>query len=407
MFKSKIINKIKYENFYILFKVLLDLLLFILFIPFYLLLSFILFLKKNNKIKQKSIIFAGLEHVIDKSVIRGDYFKKKDFTVKYYSFEFTGNRSNNVSEYDVIQAKKLISFDIIYFAIQLIKYKPVYVELYYEGNCFNQYFYVLFSLLSNTLTISILRGELYEFYNKNKVKNKIRVLSWKLCNYIFYREDYMPQYFPIIGIDEKKTFYDHNKVPVNNHPDFKRDNKRVLFLNGIKKWRNIDTFIESAKYVKDVIPNVEYIIVGCRDIKEFQYVSDLVNSVGLTDYFDIKYWSDNPRVYYESASVFVLPADLIFCNFSLLESMERGVPAIVSNVEDADKIIEHGINGFLSEISSDKFASYIIKILSDEKLRIMMGNAAREKILNDYNDKDRMLPIFNLIKKKYSDIIDE
>lgn len=72
--------------------------------------------------------------------------------------------------------------------------------------------------------------------------------------------------------------------------------------------------------------------------------------------------------------------------------MERGIPSIVADVENADRIIDR-INGFLTKQDSDILAKYIIKLLSDEQLRIKMGKAAREKIVKEFKDKDTMLHI--------------
>ncbi|MCS6823709.1 MAG: glycosyltransferase [Cytophagaceae bacterium] len=76
----------------------------------------------------------------------------------------------------------------------------------------------------------------------------------------------------------------------------------------------------------------------------------------------IEKWTDNPKYYHEVSSVYVLPPDQVFANFSLLEAMEKGLPAVVANVEHADKIIDHNINGLLCEQNKDDFAKCILKL---------------------------------------------
>ena len=67
-----------------------------------------------------------------------------------------------------------------------------------------------------------------------------------------------------------------------------------------------------------------------------------------------------------------------------------------------NKIVRHGVNGFLCDQNEQSLAKYIIELLLNEDIRKKMGQAAREFVVNHYNDEDRMLPILKLLKKKYS-----
>ena len=112
-------------------------------------------------------------------------------------------------------------------------------------------------------------------------------------------------------------------------------------------------------------------------------------------------WTSNSKKYYENASIFVLPADLVYLNFSLLEAMERGVPAIVANVPDVEKIIKNNVDGIITEQNSNSFADAIISLLQDEKTRLTLAFNARDKIVNNFNDKNRMDSIIEKISDRY------
>jgi glycosyltransferase involved in cell wall biosynthesis len=198
-------------------------------------------------------------------------------------------------------------------------------------------------------------------------------------------------------IDKNRLFFDYNKVKINKFINLQKDGKFVLFLNGMKKWRRIDLVIKSIKIVIEKVPDARFLLVGVRNQKERNFVEKLIKEEGVNQYVELFDWTNTPQEYYQKSSIFVLPADLIFCNFSLLESMERGLPAIVSNVADADKIVIHGINGYLCDQNEYSLAHYIILLLSDENLRMKMGGAARQTITEFYNDEDRIKPIIKLI----------
>lgn len=362
-------------------------------------LSLILYGRRSAP-KKSIAIFVGLEHVIDKTVIRADQLKNAGYKIYYYSFESTGNRSIGVNQGELLRIPRLICLDIIYFTIILIKSNPKYVEIYPEYLGIRQICYSIISNINNTINILILRG----LYNNKPLKFKLRGILCQLPDFIFYRETYM---LPILTntyhINLNRTYFDPNKVHIHKDIEYRKDQKNILFLNGFKKWRNIDIIIRSVKYVIAEIPEAKFSIVGARNEKEYALIQRMIDDEMVEKHVDLYYWTNNANKFYEESSLFVLPADLVYCNFSLLEAMERGLPAIVANVEDAEKIIDHGINGYLCEQNEEQLAHYIIKLLRNEKLRQQMGENARNKIINDFNDSQRMVPILKLINKRYGD----
>ncbi len=208
----------------------------------------------------------------------------------------------------------------------------------------------------------------------------------------------LPTFLRFIGLT--KLYFDPNKIVVRNNVKFNRPEKIVLFLNGIKKWRRINLLIEAIPKVTKEIPNSKFLIVGARNKAEREKVNLLVKRFKVKNYVELYDWTNEPNAFYERASIFVLPEDLIFCNLNLLEAMERRVPSIVANVKDADKIIQHNENGFLCKQDANDISSYIITLLKNEDTRIRMGKAARQTIIEKFNDEDRMQPILNIIEQK-------
>ncbi len=90
-------------------------------------------------------------------------------------------------------------------------------------------------------------------------------------------------------------------------------------------------------------------------------------------------YTETPVEYYQRASVFLFPSDIVFLNFSLLEAMEAGVPSIISNVEGSDRIVNDGVNGFIVPQTAEAIANKIIFLLSDEIARRKMGEQAHRK----------------------------
>ncbi len=388
-----------------LVRISIDIILIIIFIPIYAVLILFLATVGRNIKKQKFAIFCGLEHVIKKTITRGEYFKTLGFDVLYLSFEKTLLSKTTRPSKEVLKVKWLLAIDALCFALILRKKNPVYVELYFEGLGFHQLVYSMLSSLNDTTIISIHRGIAEKHLEKSNIRKYLRLLSYQLSNSIFYRDPKMINHFRKMRIDDGKLFYDYNRIPISSEPNFNKKEKKILFLNGIQPFRRIDLLIESMPIILTRLPDAHLTIVGCRNEKEFNYVNDLVSRFKVLDSVQVEYFTNKPRYFYDMASVFVLPADIVFCNFSLIECMERGVPAIVANVEDAENIIEHGVNGYLAKQTAADLAKYIIKLLLDEGLRLKMGKAARQTIIEKFNDQERMTPIYNLLLEKHKNVI--
>ena len=371
------------------------------YIPVFFLLLIPLLLVNRARRKKRFAIFAGLEHVVEKTVIRAEYMRDSGFGIRYYSFEQTGNSLLSTSKSELVKADSIWAVDSFRFVTLLLVVNPIYIEMYFENACIQQIFYTIAAKANNSFVISILRGELYKFEEKPLIRNHLRLISWRLSDRVFYRELYMEAYFEKLRFNQSRLFFDPNKVRTKTNVRFERNKKNVLFLNGLKKWRRIDLFINSIPLVVAEVPDATFTIVGCRDQNEFDYAHSLVRKADCWGRVSIHYWSSEPEKFFENASVFVLPADLIFCNFSLLEAMERGVPPIVSDVQDAEKIVRHEINGLLAKQSSEDIARHVVRLLVDESFRLSLAEQSRVTIINDYNDERRMEPVLALLKERY------
>lgn len=385
-----------------LFKVILDLILFIILTPLYAVLVLYLAIVGRNSKKQKKAIFCGLEHVIQKTLFRANDLQRKGFLVKYYSYEKTNNSLAEAIS-DIIKIRPLMSLDIIYFMKQIYHSNPIYVEMYFEGSGFRQVFYSLISRLYGSVVVSIFRGgELRYFVKRERtIKTYLCFISANLSHTLMYRELYMKEFVDKFLLSAKKAIHDYNRVRIKELSENSSPEKVILFLNTLKEVRRPEILIKAFPLILKLHPDAKLLMVGAQHEAAYEKYNQLLDDLQIKQNSEILPWTSTPQKYYDSCSVFVLPADLVYCNYSLLECMERGVPAVVANVIDADKIINHGVNGFIADQTPDDFAKYISILLSDEELRLKMGTEARRTIIEHFNDKDRMVPIYELIKSRF------
>lgn len=373
-----------------------DLLFFLILIPFY----FVLLIGIRLAYKpSRWIYFIGLEHIIDKTSDRAEALLDRGYSVKYFSYEMTGQRGSRVPADKVIKHGWFISFDFLNYLWLFMQDKPALLEVYLEGDTWRQFLMCLTAKFSGCKVAVIERGQLsnFVFNTITAIKKQLMLLIYKIGDVILYREPYMEEIFEQYQVDPKKLVFDFNRVPIRTEPDFNREEKVVLFLNGFAKFRRLDVVVDSIPLVREKMPDVKYVFVGARNQLEKDEAWKLLREKNIDTNVEVHSWTTQPATYFQKASVFVLPADLIFCNFSLLEAMERGVPPIIANMRDADRIVEQGKSGYLSPQNASNFADHILELLGNEEKRQTMAREAREKVKRDYDNADRMKPILDLI----------
>jgi UDP-glucose:(heptosyl)LPS alpha-1,3-glucosyltransferase len=86
--------------------------------------------------------------------------------------------------------------------------------------------------------------------------------------------------------------------------------------------------------------------------------------------------------YYAAADLFVFPTYYDAFGLVLTEAMATGLPVVASRAAGAAELIEHGVNGWLTNHAwnADEIAAGIRVLAGDEGLREHMGSAARATI---------------------------
>ena len=92
---------------------------------------------------------------------------------------------------------------------------------------------------------------------------------------------------------------------------------------------------------------------------------------------------------WEAADVCVLVSDREGTAVSMLEAMAHGCVPVVTRVSGTAAVIDHGINGFVSEIDDlETMAGHIARLAADRTVLAECGRKGSEKISADYSLKD-------------------
>lgn len=106
---------------------------------------------------------------------------------------------------------------------------------------------------------------------------------------------------------------------------------------------------------------------------------------------------------YQNALIYINPSTLSPVPTSLLEAMSCGCAIVTTATCEIPKIIEHGVNGFMSN-DENELRGYIEKLVADPQLAFKMGEAARETIKEKFSE-ERFVKQWNTVFDKVYGVI--
>jgi glycosyltransferase involved in cell wall biosynthesis len=92
------------------------------------------------------------------------------------------------------------------------------------------------------------------------------------------------------------------------------------------------------------------------------------------------------------ADVALLPSELESFGLAALEAQACEVPVVASRVGGIPEVINDGETGFMSDIGdTEKMSGDVMKLLSDEELRLAFGRRGREVAISRYSS-EKIIP---------------
>lgn len=190
------------------------------------------------------------------------------------------------------------------------------------------------------------------------------------------------------GIPRSKISVVANGVELPHISDRKPLNDEVVYVGNFSQGAShkaFDVLIQAWSEVCRKRPSVHLTMVGGGDYSIWE---KLAEDLGCRNSISFVGAVNNPENFYCRASVFVLPSRHEGMSNALLEAQSWGIPCVVSDIPGNAAIVDHGINGLLFPVDDYlKMAEAILKLLSDNNLRIGLGRKARVKVEKEFDLK--------------------
>ncbi len=158
----------------------------------------------------------------------------------------------------------------------------------------------------------------------------------------------------------------------------KPDDKVLLFVGRLGKEKNIFFLMESFKILNNSMGNTVLVLVGGGP--EEEELRDKAVELGIEKrvIFTGTLSPEDVINCYASASLFVFPSVTETQGIVIAEAKAAGLPVVAIKAYGVSEMVEDGVDGFLTELDQEQFASKIYMLLKDDKLKEKMSRKARQ-----------------------------
>jgi glycosyltransferase involved in cell wall biosynthesis len=170
-------------------------------------------------------------------------------------------------------------------------------------------------------------------------------------------------------------------------------------------WKGQDYFLKIAGLVHQKFPELIFVSVG-DTFSGYEYLykqlDDIISKENLIQVVkQVPFRSDILNVY-NALDIFVLPSQLPDpAPLVVAEAMACGLPVVATKQGGTVEYIEDGVSGILIPLNDAKAAvEKMTIIITDAIARKKMGNAARERVVNQFSRKSFNQQILHFIEQR-------
>jgi len=172
------------------------------------------------------------------------------------------------------------------------------------------------------------------------------------------------------GIDPSKVEVVYNAVehkPRKKCLAKNKNNKIVLFLGRITLQKGPDYFIEAARRVSKIMPNIKFVVAGIGDM--YQRIVDRVIELGLGKnvMFTGHLRGEEIDWAYQIADLYVMPSVSEPFGITPLEALRNNTPVMISKQSGVSEVLTHALKVDFWDV--DEMTNKIIGVLNYDCLK--------------------------------------
>ena len=245
-----------------------------------------------------------------------------------------------------------------------------------------------------------------EFHDANShyLSTKMQVCSFVVC-ISYFAQSQMMLHSSVENWDKLEVVR-LGVFPEEYQPEDRSENSNVfeiLCVGRLCPAKGQHILVHAVKKLCDLGCNIRVRFVGSGETE--QSLKSLVSCLGLTDsvVFEGAVGQDQIRELYSNASIFSLPSFAEGIPIVLMEAMSMALPCVTTRITGIPELIDDGLDGLLVAASAvDELSDAIERLYKDTALRKRLGEAGRQKILQQYNLPINLDSLAGLLREKLS-----
>ena len=203
-------------------------------------------------------------------------------------------------------------------------------------------------------------------------------------------------HFLAAGFPQEKLLALINGVDTQRfQPDDRESARRKLSIpDSCKVLVIVGRLIESKKHrllfdaLESVVaehPETLLLVVGGGG-KDEKAICDAAASSKVAEHIRMEGFQDDPRPYYHAADLLVAPSQIEGLSNVVLEAMACGVPPLLHDACGSDEVIDSGIDGVVTDLSSAELvAASIEDLLAEPSQLSQMSQRSRDKVIDKFS----------------------
>ena len=241
-------------------------------------------------------------------------------------------------------------------------------------------------------------------YNNIKAANEVWAVSdgtGKYLNERGYKGDYfvMPN-----GTDFPSGLADESKLnEVSEKHSLPADVPVLLFVGRMMMYKGISLIIEALEMLCAKKFDFRMIFVG--DGNDLTAAKSMVKGKNLDDYVHFTGRINDRetiRTYYSRADLFLLPSTYDNAPLVVQEAAACETPSIVIRGSSSAEVIEEGVNGYMSEQTSQSLAETILEVFHDKAKHKEVSKAALEQVYTPWTKVvERSMERYSVVKEAF------
>ena len=167
----------------------------------------------------------------------------------------------------------------------------------------------------------------------------------------------------------------HPKLKARKQLGLESDKKYFVFVGRLTQIKRPDRLLDIARFLKLNYPDTHILIAGAGEL--LANIKDKSDSEGLPMTF--LGWRNDIDLILSAADIAILCSDNEGIPLTLIQAAQAGLPIISTDVGSVSDIVSHGVNGLLTETTSDGLISAAKSLLNSASMRDEFGKAGQER----------------------------